>query len=95
VSIRELIKLFWLCLRNNEYITPILIDKIEQLTKIGTYVSREASDKRGWEYGDCFLKFGLSIIITYTYTPLALYPRRGSRGISYIPPRRPRFTIIP
>jgi hypothetical protein len=31
---------------------------------------------------------------TYTYIPLTLYPRRGSRGISDIPPRRPRFTKI-
>jgi hypothetical protein len=30
----------------------------------------------------------------YTYIPLTLYPRRGSRGISDIPPRHPRFTKI-
>jgi hypothetical protein len=30
----------------------------------------------------------------YTYIPLTLYPRRGSKGISDIPPRRPRFTKI-
>jgi hypothetical protein len=29
---------------------------------------------------------------TYTYIPLTLYPRRGSRGISDIPPRHPCFT---
>jgi hypothetical protein len=29
-----------------------------------------------------------------TYIPLTLYPRRGSRGISDTPPRRPRFTKI-
>jgi hypothetical protein len=29
-----------------------------------------------------------------TYIPLTLYPRRGSRGISDIPPRHPRFTKI-
>jgi hypothetical protein len=28
----------------------------------------------------------------YTYIPLTLYLRRGSRGISDIPPRLPRFT---
>jgi hypothetical protein len=27
-----------------------------------------------------------------TYIPLTLHPRRGSRGILYIPPRCPRFT---
>jgi hypothetical protein len=27
-----------------------------------------------------------------TYIPLTLYPRRGSRGISNIPPRHPRLT---
>jgi hypothetical protein len=30
----------------------------------------------------------------YTYIPLTLYSRRGSRGISNIPPRNPRFTKI-
>jgi hypothetical protein len=28
------------------------------------------------------------------YIPLTLYPRRGSRGISNIPPRHPHFTKI-
>jgi hypothetical protein len=28
------------------------------------------------------------------YIPLKLYPRNGNRGISDIPPRRPRFTKI-
>jgi hypothetical protein len=28
------------------------------------------------------------------YVPLTLYTRRGSRGISDIPPKRPRFTKI-
>jgi hypothetical protein len=35
--------------------------------------------------------FSISI---HTYMPLTLYPRRGSRGISDIPPRHPRFTNI-
>jgi hypothetical protein len=35
-----------------------------------------------------------NIIITYIHTPLTLYPRRGSRGISNIPSRHPRFTKI-
>jgi hypothetical protein len=30
----------------------------------------------------------------HTYIPLTLYPRRGSRGISNIPPRHPHFTKI-
>jgi hypothetical protein len=30
----------------------------------------------------------------HTYMPLTLYPLRGSRGISDIPSRRPRFTKI-
>jgi hypothetical protein len=30
----------------------------------------------------------------HTYIPLKLYPRRGSRGISDIPPRHPPFTKI-
>jgi hypothetical protein len=30
----------------------------------------------------------------HTYIPLTLYPRRGSSGISDIPPRCPRFTKI-
>jgi hypothetical protein len=30
----------------------------------------------------------------HTYIPLTLYPRRGSRGISDIPLRHPRFTKI-
>jgi hypothetical protein len=30
----------------------------------------------------------------HTYIPLTLYPRRGSRGISNIPPRYPHFTKI-
>jgi hypothetical protein len=29
-----------------------------------------------------------------SYIPLTLYPRRDSRGISDIPPRRPCFTKI-
>jgi hypothetical protein len=33
-------------------------------------------------------------ICVYTYIPLMLYPRKGSRGISDIPPRRPRFSKI-
>jgi hypothetical protein len=36
--------------------------------------------------------FLLDIYILHTNIPLTLYPRRGSRGISDIPPRRPRFT---
>jgi hypothetical protein len=32
--------------------------------------------------------------IIHTYIPLTLYARRGSRGISDIPPRHPRFTKI-
>jgi hypothetical protein len=36
----------------------------------------------------------LMMIIIHTYIPLTLYPRRGSRGISNIPPRHPRFTKI-
>jgi hypothetical protein len=32
--------------------------------------------------------------IIHTYIPLTIYPRRGSRGISNIPPRYPRFTKI-
>jgi hypothetical protein len=31
-------------------------------------------------------------IVLNLHTPLTLYPRRGSRGISDIPPRHPRFT---
>jgi hypothetical protein len=30
---------------------------------------------------------------SFTYISITLYPRRGSRGISDIPPRRTRFTI--
>jgi hypothetical protein len=33
-------------------------------------------------------------IYIHTHIPLTLYPRRGSRGISDIPPRLPRFTKI-
>jgi hypothetical protein len=33
-----------------------------------------------------------SRICIHTYIPLTLYPRTGSRGISDIPPRHPRFT---
>jgi hypothetical protein len=33
----------------------------------------------------------IKTIYIHTYIPLMLYPRRGSRGISDIPPRRPRF----
>jgi hypothetical protein len=29
-----------------------------------------------------------------TYIPLTLYLRRGSKGISNVPPRHPRFTKI-
>jgi hypothetical protein len=36
----------------------------------------------------------LIFIAIHTYIPLTLYPRRGSRGISDIPPRHPRFTKI-
>jgi hypothetical protein len=36
----------------------------------------------------------LSLIPLHTYIPLTLYPRRGSRGISDILPRCPRFTKI-
>jgi hypothetical protein len=34
---------------------------------------------------------GRDIIIIYTYIPLTLDLRRGTRGVSDIPPRRPRF----
>jgi hypothetical protein len=34
------------------------------------------------------------LVHIHTYIPLTLYPRRGSRGISDIPPRPPRFTKI-
>jgi hypothetical protein len=33
-------------------------------------------------------------LVIHTYIPLTLYPRRGRRGISNIPPTHPRFTII-
>jgi hypothetical protein len=33
-------------------------------------------------------------VFTFTYIPLTIYPRRGSRGISDIHPSRQRFTII-
>jgi hypothetical protein len=32
--------------------------------------------------------------ILHTYIPLTLYPQRGCRGISNIPPKHPRFTKI-
>jgi hypothetical protein len=41
-----------------------------------------------------YLSSKTKYIHTYTYIPLMLYPRRGSRGISNIPPRHPRFTKI-
>jgi hypothetical protein len=34
------------------------------------------------------------LTIIHTYIPHTLYPRRGSRGFSDIPPRCPRFTKI-
>jgi hypothetical protein len=33
-------------------------------------------------------------VLSITYIPLTLYLRRGSRGISDIPPRHPRFTKL-
>jgi hypothetical protein len=33
-----------------------------------------------------------SQVLYHTYIPLTLYPRRDSRGILDIPPRRPHFT---
>jgi hypothetical protein len=42
-----------------------------------------------------FLRFETRrILAIHTYIPLTLYPLRGSRGISDIPPRHPRFTKI-
>jgi translation initiation factor RLI1 len=35
-----------------------------------------------------------TFLLAYTYIQLTLYPRKGSRGISCIPPRHPRFTKI-
>jgi hypothetical protein len=35
-----------------------------------------------------------AVIILHIYITLTLCPQRGSRGISDIPPRRPRFTKI-
>jgi hypothetical protein len=43
---------------------------------------------------NCSIVFVIKIVIVHTYIPLTLYPRRGSRGISNIPPRHPRFTKI-
>jgi hypothetical protein len=47
---------------------------------------------------DCALwtKYGLQhvTLYTYIYTYHSGFPRRGSRGISDIPPRHPRFTKI-
>jgi hypothetical protein len=43
------------------------------------------------EYAPYYLFF-YSTRNTHTYIPLTLYPRRGSRGISDIPPRHPRLT---
>jgi hypothetical protein len=34
----------------------------------------------------------IDLVYLHTYIPLTLYPRRGSRGISNISPRHPRFT---
>jgi hypothetical protein len=34
------------------------------------------------------------VIYSFLYIPLTLYPRKGSRGISDIPPRHPHFTKI-
>jgi hypothetical protein len=36
----------------------------------------------------------IHIFHTFTYIPLMLYPRRDSRGISDISPKRPHFTKI-
>jgi hypothetical protein len=45
-----------------------------------------------YKFCTCFNYYGLKL---YTYCiPLTLYPRKGSRGISDIPPRHPRFTKI-
>jgi hypothetical protein len=43
--------------------------------------------------GSVSLKLSIAPFV-HTYIPLALYPRRGSRGISDIPLRPPRFTKI-
>jgi hypothetical protein len=36
----------------------------------------------------------VNILHLHKYIPLMLYTRRGGRGISDIPPRRPRFINI-
>jgi hypothetical protein len=44
-------------------------------------------------FNSCYLP--TQVMLIHTYIPsLTLYPRRGSRGISDISPRRPRFTKI-
>jgi hypothetical protein len=52
------------------------------LKKRGVYVEKKNSKMTSDEPGELYIG-------TYTF-----YPRRGSRGISDIAPRRPRFTKI-
>jgi hypothetical protein len=50
--------------------------------------TRDRPPKAQVSYTSCWL------YVSFTYIPLTLYPRRGSRGVLDIPPRRPRFTKI-
>jgi hypothetical protein len=56
--------------------------------------SKQRSERRdiGQTAGSDFVLYYVMLMHIHTYISLTLYPRRGSRGISDIPPRRPRFT---
>jgi hypothetical protein len=55
---------------------------------------RTLPSESAWKMNDCRLQIASALLLPYTYIPLTLYPRRGSRGISDIPLRHPRFTKI-
>jgi hypothetical protein len=58
---------------------------------VQTFVYMNMPVHFGFEYFLCKLCMHFPI---HTYLPLTLYPRRGSRGILDIPPRRLCFTKI-
>jgi hypothetical protein len=49
---------------------------------------------KSFTFGKPKYRCTLTILNVNTYIPLTLYRLRGSRGISDIPPRHPRFTKI-
>jgi hypothetical protein len=72
------------------YINPL--SRIRNTSLISAYYGLDSRECKCLEYYIIILKYVCVIESPKNILPLTLYPRRDSKGISGIPPKRPRFT---